>query len=90
MYKGERVECGYRLDLLVEHSVTVELKAVADVRDIEPAQLLTYLKLSDTGLLINFNVRVLTQGIKRFVYDKKRKEDNSPRDRNSRRVGSGG
>src|SRR5919106_224916 len=58
-YKGIRVDCGYRIDLLVEGQVIVELKAVARVEPIHEAQLLSYLKLSghQVGLLINFNVR---------------------------------
>jgi GxxExxY protein len=68
-YKGIRVDCGYRIDLLVEGQVIVELKAVARVEPIHEAQLLSYLKLSghQVGLLINFNVRHLTSGIRRFV-----------------------
>ena len=68
-YKGVEVECGYRLDMLVEEKVIIELKAVEKALPIHEAQLLTYLKLSDkrVGLLINFNVRLLKNGIKRFV-----------------------
>lgn len=68
VYKGVTLDCGYRIDLLVEHAVIVELKAVEELAPIHEAQLLSYLKLSGcpVGLLINFNVRQLTQGIKRF------------------------
>ena len=68
-YKGLLLECGYRLDLLVEDTVVVEIKAVDNVLPIHEAQLLTYLKLGNwkVGLLINFNVPVLKQGIKRMV-----------------------
>ncbi|MDP8247392.1 MAG: GxxExxY protein [Candidatus Tritonobacter lacicola] len=68
-YKGLRLDCGYRLDLLVENEVVVEIKAVENVLPIHEAQLLTYLKLGNwkVGLLINFNVPVLKQGIKRMV-----------------------
>ncbi len=67
-YKGTILDCGYRIDLLVENSVIVELKAVEEIAPIHQAELLSYMKLSGcpVGLLINFNVPVLTQGIKRF------------------------
>jgi GxxExxY protein len=66
-YKGNQLDCGYRLDLVVEDSLIIELKTVDALRDIHTAQLLTYLKLSGikTGLLINFNVTRLVDGIKR-------------------------
>jgi GxxExxY protein len=69
VYKGIRVECGYRIDLLVEGCVVVELKAVDRLERIHEAQLLSYLKLSEcpVGLLINFNVALLKHGIKRLV-----------------------
>jgi GxxExxY protein len=68
VYKGIKLDCGYRIDLLVNQAVIVELKAVDELKTIHEAQLLSYLKLSrcPVGLLINFNVRQLTQGIKRF------------------------
>ena len=68
-YKGELVECGYRLDFLVEGKVVVELKAVDGIHPVHEAQLLTYLKLTGcrVGLLINFNVPVLKDGITRRV-----------------------
>ncbi len=68
-YKGIRVECGYRLDFVVAGKVIVELKAVDEIQPIHEAQLLTYLKITGCriGLLINFNVPVLKQGIKRRV-----------------------
>jgi GxxExxY protein len=68
-YKGVNLDCGYRLDLVVEQKVIVELKAVENLLPIHEAQLLTYLKLSGLtlGLLINFNVAMLKQGIKRIV-----------------------
>ena len=68
-YRGVKIDCGYRIDLLVEDSVIVELKAVESIEPIHEAQLLSYLKLSgyQIGLLINFNVRMLKQGIKRLV-----------------------
>jgi GxxExxY protein len=68
-YKGTRLDCGYRIDLLVDGQLILELKAVEAVAAIHRAQLLTYLRLSGirTGLLINFNVQRLTDGIERFV-----------------------
>jgi GxxExxY protein len=68
-YKGVLLDCGYRLDLLVASSVVVEIKSIEEVASIHEAQLLTYLKLSKmkVGLLINFNVPVLKDGIKRRV-----------------------
>lgn len=68
-YKGFKLECGYRIDLLVARTVVVEVKTVEDLLPIHEAQLLTYLKLGGwkLGLLINFNVPVLKQGIKRLV-----------------------
>ena len=64
-----KLEVGYRLDLLVENKVIVELKAVEELNDVHLAQVLTYLKLSDIklGLLINFNVSKVKDGIKRVV-----------------------
>ena len=69
LYDGELIDCGYRVDLLVEGKVIVELKAVDKLIPIFEAQLLTYLKLSrlKVGLLINFNVLHLKDGIKRFM-----------------------
>jgi GxxExxY protein len=68
-YRGVKIDCGYRIDLLVEDKVVVELKAVERLEPIHEAQLLSYLKLSgyQIGLLVNFNVRMLKQGIKRLV-----------------------
>src|SRR6266550_2308226 len=69
-YKGVRLDCGYRLDLLVANAVIVEVKSVATLAPIHEAQLLTYLKLTGVkvGLLINFNVVVLKSGLKRLVH----------------------
>jgi GxxExxY protein len=69
VYKGERVGDDLRLDLLVETKVVVELKATNELDAIHEAQLLTYLKLTGcrVGLLINFNVAILKQGLKRMV-----------------------
>ncbi len=69
VYKGVRLDCGYRMDIVVEGIVVVELKAVETVLPVCQAQLITYLKLSGNrvGLLINFNVPVLKDGITRRV-----------------------
>ncbi len=68
-YRGVHLECGYRIDLLVEDLVIVELKAVEKLEPIHEAQLLSYLKLSglQVGLLINCNVIELRRGIRRLV-----------------------
>lgn len=68
-YKGVKLDCGYRMDLVVDDTVVLELKAVEEVAPIHEAQLITYLKLSQKkiGLLINFNVAVLKDGILRRV-----------------------
>ncbi|MCH8157683.1 MAG: GxxExxY protein, partial [Nitrospinae bacterium] len=68
-YQNVNIECGYRLDFLVEDRVVVELKAVDKLAKIHEAQLLSYLKLSgcQVGLLINFNVSVLKRGIRILV-----------------------
>jgi GxxExxY protein len=69
VYKGIVLDCGYRLDLVIEDSVIVELKAVEQLAPIFEAQLLSYLRLTGkkVGLLINFHVAVLKNGIKRLV-----------------------
>ena len=69
VYDGMRLDVGYRIDMLVEDAVVVDLKAVAKVLPVHEAQLLSYLKLSDrrVGLLINFHVLHLRDGIKRMV-----------------------
>ena len=67
-YKGIRIDCGYRIDILVENRLIIELKTVEAVKGIHKDQLLTYMKVSklDAGLLINFNVKRLKDGIQRF------------------------
>lgn len=69
-YKGIRLDCGYRLDLLVANSVVVEIKAIDGLLPIHEGQLLTYLKMGgwQVGLLMNFNVPVLKDGIRRIVH----------------------
>ena len=68
-YKGVRIDCGYRLDFVVADKVIVEVKAVDEIHPVHEAQLLTYLRLTGcpVGLLINFNVLVLKDGIRRRV-----------------------
>jgi GxxExxY protein len=68
-YDGIELECGYRLDLFVVNRLIVEVKSIKEMNDIYLAQLLTYLKLSECklGLLINFNVLLLKDGIKRVI-----------------------
>jgi GxxExxY protein len=69
LFQGERLDCAYRLDLLVEGIVVVELKTVAKLEPVHFAQMMTYLKLSgcEVGLLINFNVTRLVDGVRRVV-----------------------
>ena len=68
-YRGVSIDCGYRLDLLVDEEVIVELKATDKLEPIHKAQILSYLKLSGckVGLLINFNVKALKNGVCRLV-----------------------
>lgn len=67
-YKGIRLDCGYRLDFLVDGCLILELKSIGEITGIHQAQLLTYMKMTGirTGLLINFNVCRLVDGIERF------------------------
>ena len=69
VYRDVKLDAGYRIDLLVENSVIIEIKAVEAINEVHLAQLLTYLKLSGCklGLLVNFNVRHLREGIKRVI-----------------------
>jgi GxxExxY protein len=69
VYKEVKLDCGYRLDLLVEDRVVVELKSIEGLAPIHEAIILTYLRLSGhrIGLLINFNVTVLKDGVRRFI-----------------------
>ena len=69
VYKDVKLDQGYRIDLLVEDAVIVELKVVEEINSVHEAQVLSYLKLSGcpAGLLLNFNVKLLKQGIRRFV-----------------------
>jgi len=69
VYKGTELDQGYRIDILVENEVVIELKTVEKLTDVHTAQILTYMRLGDypKGLLINFKVKLLKNGIKRFV-----------------------
>jgi GxxExxY protein len=69
VYKGMRLDCGYRLDVVVQRELIIEIKSVEQLLPIHEAQLLTYLRLSrhKVGLLMNFNTVVLKDGIRRFV-----------------------
>ncbi|MCK5564304.1 MAG: GxxExxY protein [Planctomycetes bacterium] len=69
IYKGDQLDCGYRIDVLVENEIIVELKSVEQLMPIHEAQILSYMKLANIkqGLLINFNVPLLKDGLKSFV-----------------------
>ena len=69
VYKEVKLDHGYRIDLLVENKVVIEIKIVEALTDVHTAQILTYLKLGDykLGLLLNFHVAILKRGIKRFI-----------------------
>ncbi|VVB85053.1 PD-(D/E)XK nuclease superfamily protein [uncultured archaeon] len=69
VYKEVRLDCGYRIDIIVDKKVILELKSVAEIQPIHKAQLLTYLKLSGLklGMLLNFNVLLMKDGINRLV-----------------------
>ena len=75
VYKGKRLDCGYRLDMVVDNAIILELKACETILQIHKAQLLTYLKLSglQLGLILNFNVPVMRDGIVRMVNKLKEK-----------------
>jgi len=68
-YKGVKLDCGYRIDLIIEALILIELKSIEKLLPIHEAQVLTYLKLTGlkVGLLINFNVAALRRGIKRII-----------------------
>lgn len=68
-YKGMKLDCSYRIDLLVDKQLIVELKSIEQLLKIHEAQILTYMRLAkvNVGLLMNFNVPVLKKGIKRFL-----------------------
>jgi len=71
IYEDVHLNCGYRIDLFVENTIVIEVKAVESLNDVHLAQILTYLKLTNCryGLLLNFNVAKMTDGIKR-IYNK--------------------
>lgn len=68
-YKGVRLDCGYRMDMVIERDLIVEIKAVEQITPLHEAQILTYLRLSriHVGLLLNFNAVALRNGLRRFV-----------------------
>ena len=68
-YKEIKIDCGYRLDILVENAIIIEIKSVNELAKIHESQLLTYLKLSKCkiGILINFNTQILKNGIRRII-----------------------
>ena len=68
-YKGVKLDCGYRMDVVAENRAVVEIKCVEKILPVHEAQLLTYLKLSGlrVGLIVNFHTRVIKDGIKRLV-----------------------
>ena len=69
IYEDVKLDVGYRIDIIVENKFIIEIKSVVELNDVHLAQLLTYLKLSNCklGLLINFNVRLLKEGVRRVV-----------------------
>ena len=69
IYKEIKIDHGYRIDLLVENRVVIELKTVEKLTDVHTAQILTYMRLGEysIGLLINFNTKLLKDGLKRFI-----------------------
>jgi len=69
IFEDVKLDCGYKIDILIENKLVVELKAVDSLNDIHLAQILTYLKIGNfkLGLLINFNVSLLKNGIKRVI-----------------------
>lgn len=69
IYRDIKLECGYRIDILVESQVVVEVKSIEAIHPVHEAQVLTYLRFAEKrlGLLINFNVKLLKEGIRRFI-----------------------
>ena len=69
VYKSIKLDCGYRLDILVENKIIIEIKSIDAMAPVHEAQILTYMKFSgvNVGLLINFNVTILKNGLKRYV-----------------------
>lgn len=81
LYKGMKLDCGYRIDMVVEDKLILELKAVNELLPVHHAQLLTYLKLERRalGLLVNFNVPVLKNGVRRVVSGELFKDEKNER-----------
>ena len=87
IYRGTKLECRFRADLLVENRVVVELKCKEQIHPVDEAQLLSHLRLLDlrVGLLINFHVVLLKDGIRRMVNDYREEEETAEITENSRR-----
>lgn len=70
VYKEIKLDCGFRIDLLVDNAIVIELKSVESLAPVHEAQLLTYLRFSRkrVGLLINFNVKILKEGLRRYIF----------------------
>ena len=68
-YKGINLDCGYRADLIVENQIIIEIKSIAQISPIHTAQILSYMKLAklNKGFLMNFNVKVLKQGLRSYI-----------------------
>ncbi|MBU4305034.1 MAG: GxxExxY protein [Candidatus Omnitrophica bacterium] len=68
-YKGIRLDCGYRIDMLIENEIILEIKSVEEIQGIHQAQVLTYMKLANIkhGFIVNFNVKYLKEGLKSFI-----------------------
>jgi GxxExxY protein len=81
IYRGNKLDCGYRADLVVANRVIVEIKAIASIAPVHEAVMLTYLRLSGCriGLLINFHSAVLKDGVHRFVWNYNRSEEEAER-----------
>jgi len=77
VYKDLKLECGYRLDFLINHRLVLEIKSIESIAPIHDSVMLTYLRLSEThlGLLINFKVPILKDGIKRYVWHYEEKDN---------------
>ena len=73
VFEGVQLDCGFRIDLLIEQKLVVEIKSVSELHDIHLSQVLTYLKLGkfELGLLINFKVQLLKHGVQRVILSKK-------------------
>ncbi|MEX1182769.1 MAG: GxxExxY protein [Gemmatimonadota bacterium] len=91
VFRGEQLDCAYRLDLLVERAVVVELKTVTQLAPVHLSQIMTYLRFSgcEVGLLLNFNVARLTDGLRRVVHTRRTPVENAAAIAGSSAVGTG-